>query len=151
MKKIFLLVLCVLCLTACSSNTKKVAKNVNDFETLALTKGFTVVKDNKDYDGVPYITEYSKITYGESTVEMIVYSDSDMADTVQQSHIESFAVYKSTGAPINKNIGKNHYHYSLISNNMYMLSTRIENTLIFCKISINDKDLVLGLVTELGY
>ncbi len=151
MKKIFLLIICGLCLTACVTNVSKEAKNVSDFEASAVANGFEVVKNNVDYEGVPYISEYSKVTYGESEVQMIVYSDSEMADEVQQSHIESFMVYKSTGAPVNKESGKNYYHYSLISNNMYMLSARVENTLIFCKINVKDKALVENIINELGY
>ena len=151
MKKIFLLLVLVLFITGCSSNVTKPAKNVNDFETAAENKGFTVEKDCKDYDGVSYIYEYGKIMTGESKVEMIVYSDSEKADAVQKTHIESFDLLKSTGAQAKKEKGKNFYHYSLISNNKYMLSSRIDSTLIFCKVDLADKDLIESLITELGY
>lgn len=151
MKKIFLLIVCVLFITACSSNVTKVAKNVNDFETIALKKGFTVDEENRDYDGVSYIYEHGKIMHGESYVEMIVYSDSEKAEAVQKTHIESFDLLKSTGAQAKRESGKNFYHYSLISNNRYMVSTRIDNTLIFCKVLIEEKELVESLLTELGY
>ena len=151
MKKIFLLIVCVLFITACASNVTKDAKNVNDFETTALKKGFTVDKDNRDYDGVSYIYEHGKIMHGESYVEMIVYSDSEKAEAVQKTHIESFDLLKSTGAQAKRESGKNFYHYSLISNNRYMVSTRIDNTLIFCKVLIEEKELVESLLTELGY
>ena len=151
MKKIFLLLVLVLFITGCSSGVTKPVKNVNDFKTAASNKGFTVDEENKDYDGVSYIYEYGKIMTGESKVEMIVYSDSEKADAVQKTHIESFDLLKSTGAQAKREKGKNFYHYSLISNNKYMLSTRIDNTLIFCKVDLVDKDLIESLITELGY
>lgn len=151
MKKIFLLVVCVLFVTACSNGVTKTAKNVNDFETAALSKGFTVDKDNNAYAGVDYIYEYGKIMHGESYVEMIVYDDSEKASKVQESHIESFDLLKSTGAQAKKESGKNFYHYSLVSNNRYMLSTRIDGTLIFCKVMLEDKELIESLINELGY
>lgn len=151
MKKIFLLLVLVLFMTGCSSDVTKPVKTVNDFETAALNKGFTVDKDNKDYDGVSYIYEYGKIMHGESKIEMIVYSDSEKADAVQKTHIESFDLLKSTGAQAKKEKGKNFYHHSMVSNNMYMISSRIDNTLIFGKIPVADKELVESLITELGY
>lgn len=151
MKKIFLLLVLVLFMTGCSSNVTKSAKNVNDLETLALSKGFTVDEENKDYDGVSYIREYSRVIHGESKVEMIVYDDSEKASKVQESHIESFDLLKSTGAQAKKESGKNFLHYSLVSNNRYMLTTRIDGTLIFCKVMVEDKELIESLIAELGY
>ena len=82
---------------------------------------------------------------------MIVYDDNEKAEKVQLSHIESFDLLKTTGAQAKKEKGNNFYHYSLISNNRYMASTRIDNTLIFCKVMVEDKELVESLINELGY
>lgn len=153
MKKILLIILCVLFMTGCGSvsNVTKTAKSIEDFEAVAKDKGFTVTENDKTYVGVTYILGHGKITHGESTVEMIVYDDNEKAEKVQLSHIESFDLLKTTGAQAKKEKGNNFYHYSLISNNRYMASTRIDNTLIFCKVMVEDKELVESLINELGY
>ena len=43
------------------------------------------------------------------------------------------------------------FYVMIISNNKYMASTRIDNTLIFCKVMVEDKELVESLINELGY
>ena len=148
MKKILLIIL-VLFMTGCGS--VKTATNVNNFENVALSKGFSTYKGSSEYDNVSYITEFSKVTLDDVVIEMVVYSDSEYADKVQQAHIEEFNLRKSTGAQIIKNKGNNYYHYSLVSNNRYMLSTRVDNTLIFCRVMLEDKNLVDSIIEELGY
>ena len=158
MKKILLIIL-VLFMTGCTS--VKTATNVNNFETVALNKGFSTYKGSSEYDSISYISEYkewitkkieySRVTLDDAVIEMIVYTDSESADKVQQAHIEEFNLRKSTGAQIVKVKGKNYYHYSLVSNNRYMLSTRVDNTLIFCRVMLEDKNLVDSIIEELGY
>ena len=47
--------------------------------------------------------------------------------------------------------GKNYYRYELVSNGYYMINTRVDNTLIFCKVMLNDKETVDEILDELGY
>ena len=148
MKKILLIIL-ILFMTGCGS--VKTATNVNNFENVALSKGFSTYKGSSSYDNISYITEYSTVSFGDTVIEMIVYDNSKNADKVQASHIESFNLLKNTGAQVIKEKGKNYYHYSLISNGRYMLSTRVDNTLIFCKVMLEHKDLVDSIIDELGY
>lgn len=149
MKKILLIIL-VLFMTGCTSNTVKTTKNISDFENIVLTKGLSINEQYSGYNGISYITDHSYVVLGDA-FEMLVYSDVETADKVQQKHIESFNLLKSTGAQVIKNKGKNYYHYSLISNGRYMVSTRIDNTLIFAKVLLEDKALVDSILNELGY
>jgi len=148
MKKLLLIIL-VLFLTGC--NSVKTATNVNNFENAALVRGFSIHKGSSEYDNISYITEYSRVSFGDTVIEMIVYDNSKNADKVHASHIESFNLLKNTGAQVIKEKGKNYYHYSLISNGRYMLSTRVDNTLIFCKVMLEDKEIVDSIIEELGY
>ena len=148
MKKILLIIL-VLFMTGCTM--VKTATNVNNFENVASNKGFSINNRSSEYDSVSYIKEYSKATLDDTVIEMVVYSDSESAAKVQQSHIKDFSLRKSTGAQIISQKGKNYYHYSLVSNNRYMLSTRVDNTLIFCQVMLEDKELVDNIIKELGY
>ena len=141
----------VLFMTGCASNEVKTVTSVNDFENAAMNIGFAVYKGSSEYDTISYINEYSKVTLDDIVIEMIVYADSESANKVQKSHIESFNLLKSTGAQEIKEKGKNYYHYSLVSNNRYMLSTRVDNTLIFVKVMLEDKEIVDGIIEKLGY
>ena len=86
---------------------------------------------------MPLVTRKAKLN--DIEIEMIVYSDSKSADTVLESHIESFNLLKSTAAHEKDIKGDNYHKYFLVSNRMYMISSRVENTLIFCKGKIKKK------------
>ena len=84
-------------------------------------------------------------------IEMIVYDNADDAEKVLEEHIKSFNLLKSTGAAEKKQTGDNYHKYFLISNNYYMVSSRIDNTLIFCKTLVTNKESVDKVLDELGY
>ena len=65
--------------------------------------------------------------------------------------LDSFNLLKSTGASEKKDKGDNYYKYFLISNNYYMVSSRVDNTLIFCKTLLTNKEEVDKVLDELGY
>lgn len=155
MKKISLFLLIISCLifTGCGNNVKtKEIKSIENFNQVALNNGF-IVNDNKEnYAEYDYIIKASIATFGSDiTIEMIEYDNVESTNKVQQSQINNFALLKSTGAK-EKNIkGDNYHKHYLISNNHYMVSTRVENTLIFCKTLLINKDKVDTILDELGY
>jgi hypothetical protein len=58
---------------------------------------------------------------------------------------------KSTGAIIKKDSGKNYYKYTMISNGYYLVTSRVDNTLIFTKTLLKNKDLVDSVLEEIKY
>lgn len=152
-KNLIICLLFVMCLfvTGCGADKVKTAVTLDDFSTVLLSKGFTVVDNMDAYSNVDYILEAKKAIYDDIEMEMIKYTDSDTANKVQENHIESFDLLKSTGAHAKKDKGSNYYSYALVSNNRYMVTTRIDNTLIFCKVMIEDKETVEQILEELGY
>ena len=151
MKKIFLFLVLILFVSGCASNEVKYATDVNNFESVVLKNGFSISKKDDAYYGIDYIIDHTMVTRDDIIIEMIVYSDNENADSVQKKHIENFDLLKSTGAQAVKEKGKNYYHYSLISNGRYMLSTRVDNTLIFCKVLLKDKKIIDSIIQEIGY
>ncbi|MBQ8219568.1 MAG: hypothetical protein IJZ79_07435 [Bacilli bacterium] len=155
MKKINLLLLIIsfLFFTGCGNNVKsKEIKSIDNFNQVAINNGFQV-KDNKEsYIEQDYIIKASIATYGtDITIEMIEYDNIENTIKVQDGQIDSFVLLKSTGAS-EKNIkGDNYRKHYLISNNHYMVSSRVENTLIFCKTLLINKDKVDAILDELGY
>ena len=152
-KNLIICLLFIMCLfiTGCGEDKIKTAATVDDFSNVLVSKGFTVVDNMNAYSGVDYILEAKKAVYDDIEMEMIKYTDSDTANKVQENHIESFDLLKSTGAHAKKDKGSNYYSYALVSNNRYMVTTRIDNTLIFCKVMVEDKEFVEEILESLGY
>ena len=155
MKKInlFLLIISILLFTGCGNDIKnKEIKSIENFNQVAINNGFNVNDNKENYTEYNYIIKASIATFGSDiTIEMIEYDNKENAIKVQQSQINNFALLKSTGAK-EKNIkGDNYHKHYLISNNHYMVSTRVENTLIFCKTLLINKDKVDNILDELEY
>lgn len=153
MKKIGICFLVIICLfiSGCGEPKIKEVATLDEFNTVLVNNGFVVNNNIKTYSNTSYILEAEKAAYGDIEIEMIKYSDNESAEKVLEGHIESFNLLKSTGAT-EKNINGDNYHkYFLISNNRYMISVRVENTLVFCKTLITNKEVVDKILNELGY
>jgi len=153
MKKlgIFLLVGIFLFVTGCSSNKSKVVVDLENFASITSNGSFSVVDMSGDYSDVSYIVGVREAKLDGIKIEMFEYTDVDSAKKVHEEHIDSFNLVKATGAYEIKDKGKNYYHYELVSNGYYMISTRVENTVIFCKTLLTNKDKVEEIFIELGY
>ena len=102
----------------------------------------------KNYD---YITDARLATLDDIEVEMIQYTDSESAEKVLKGHIDSFNLLKSSGAAEKNTKGDNYHKYFLVSNNRYMVSIKVEDTVVFCKTMLTNKDKVDELFEKLGY
>lgn len=153
MKKLFCILIMVLCLliTGCGNDKTRTVKTLDDFGNSATNEGFSVKDNMISYVNVDYILESRVATYDDIEIEMIKYSNSDYAMQVQEQQIESFNLLKSTGAFVEKEKGSNYYEYVLVSNNRYMVSTRIDDTLIFSKVMLTDREIVEKIIDSLGY
>ncbi len=152
MKKIGLLFLGLFCLvlTGCGGETKEV-KSLSDFETAGANSGYTVSDNSNEYSGVTYITGSRKAVIDELEVEMVAYDTEANAKKAQDNHIKAFKTVKSSGATGESKKGKNFYSFSLISNGFYMVSARVDNTLVFTKTDLGNKDKVITLLDSLDY
>ena len=149
--KFCLLIIICLVITGCSSNETRSAISLKDFNNTAEFNAFTVENNMKAYASVDYILEASLATYDDITIEMIVYIDSEHASLVQEQHIESFNLVKSTGAHEIRDEGQNYYRYGLISNGYFMISVQVDNTVIFCKTFLDNKEMIDNIYNKLGY
>lgn len=153
MKKIILFIISISCLflTSCKSNITKDIATIEKFNEAATNNGL-IVRDNKaSYLNVEYVKEASIAEFENITIEMIIYDNEENTNLVQENHIKNFNMLKSTGASEIKDKGNNYYKYSLISNGYYMISSRVENTLIFSKTTLENKDKVIAILEKLGY
>lgn len=151
-KKLLLLGLFVcLLLTGCGGGGTKEAKTLDDFNKASTNNGFTVVDNKVAYENVSYITGAMKASISGVDIEMIVYDSADTANKVLEEQINNFILLKSTGASEKKTTGDNYKKYFLISNNYYMVTSRIDNTLVFSKTLLVNKEDVDKVLNELGY
>ena len=153
MKKNYLIIFAVILFTLCGcSNKSKEVKGIDEFNEISVNNDFKVVDNMNSYENINYI-DYATLAVidDDSNLEMVIYESVDYAKEVQENQIENFASRKSTGATEKKDKGKNYYKYSLISNNRYMVSSRVENTLIFCNTSLSNKSNVDAILEELEY
>lgn len=149
-KNLLLLILCCLFVSGCGNKVKEV-KDFTDFEQVTINNGFTVSDNMNSYNGVTYI-EGSKLAIVDGvSVEMVIYDSVDNAKKAQDMQIDSFNNLKNTGASLDRESGKNYYKYSLISNGYYMVSSRIDNTLVFSKVVLEDKDKIEDILEDMGY
>ncbi len=152
MKKLsLLLVIFVFVLTACGSEKTKESNNLENFMSVAGGYGYAVSDNLNGYKNVNYITGASMATFGDTELEMIIYDSEENAITVQNSQIDNFLKLKSTGESIHKDKGDNYYKYVMISNGYYMVSSRIDNTLIFTKTPLENKESVENVLNAMGY
>ena len=151
MKKLSICLIIIMCfvITGCSGSKEKEVVSLEDFGTVTTDKGYVVFL--QDYSSVSYINEARLAKIEGIEIEMINYTDAKYAKKVQDEQIEAFNLTKTTAAWENKDKGKNYYRYELVSNGYYMINTRVDNTLIFCKTLLENKDKVLEVFNELGY
>jgi len=147
--KIFLIVFVLLFFTGCGSNVKEV-HNLDNFKNVVAEKEL-VVSDNMVNYTADYIKEAMVGIYDDLSIEMVIYDNDDNASNVQDSQIKSFMNMKSTNSVINKEKGKNYYKVTMITNGYYLVSSRIENTLIFTKTLLKNKDTVDYILDKLNY
>ena len=153
MKKLFIYFLIFGCLliTGCGEEKSKVAVTTDEFDNICTDNGFTVNDNTLLYEDYDYIIDSSLADLDNIQIEMIQYTDSESAEKVLESHIESFNLLKSSGAAEKNYKGDNYHKYFLVSNNRYMISVRVDDTLIFCKTMLTNKEKVDKVFEELGY
>jgi len=149
MKKIFLICFILLFICGCGSSVRNVG-NTNQFEN-SVIKNELIVEDNMHNYTANYIKEAILGTKDDITIEMVVYDNLDNATQVQNSQIDTFMKMKSTGSAIKKEKGNNYYKFTMVSNGYYLVSSRIENTLIFTQTLLKNKDKVDSILNEMGY
>lgn len=147
--KIVLMVMIVFLITGCASKVKDV-KSIDNFKNSAEEKDL-IASDNIENYTADYINEAMIATRDDLEIEMIVYDNDENASKIQESHIKAFMNMKSTGSIIKKNKGKNYYKFTMISNGYYLVTSRIDNTLVFTKTLLKNKYIVDSILDKMEY
>lgn len=153
MKKISILFILLTCLftTACGKKESKEIGSLSNFENISINNGFTVKDNMGAYQNINYIIGSMVATKDDITIEMVIYDTTDNAIKAQDNQIKTFSNFKSAGSTTKKDKGENYYKYVFISNGYYMISSRIDNTLIFSKVLLTNKETVENIFTNMNY
>ncbi len=155
MKKFKFIFLCFICLllVGCGSNETKEIGSLETFQNVCINNGLTYTDMLSEYQAqkADYITGAIRCTLDDLTIEMVIYDTEENAGKAQKQHISSFMTLKGTAATAHNEKGKNYKLFNMISNNYYMVSNRIENTLIFTKAPLANKDKVDAIMTAMNY
>ena len=155
MKKISLWILCFVCLllAGCTSNESKEVGTLEKFQSNCVNNGIEYADLLSQYQSqkADYITGAIRCSSDDLTIEMVTYDSEESADKAQKQHIASFMAMKSTAATAKKDKGKNYYKFTMISNGYFMVTSRIENTLIFSKTPLANKEKVEAILTDMNY
>ena len=147
--KIVLIMFCFLFIVGCGDSVKEVG-SLDKFQEVA-SENELIVEDNMANYTADYIKEAMVALNDDLSIEMIVYTDEDNASNVQDSHINTQMNMKSTSGVTKKFNGNNYYKFTMISNGYYLVSNRIDNTLIFTKTLLKNKDTVDNILEAMGY
>ena len=150
MKKAIILIMCLF-LVGCTSKEEKTVKTINDFTTVCSNVGLATADRMNMYKNDNYIKEAMQCVADNLEIEMVVYDNMESAKDVQEKQIENFNLLKSTNSISNKDKGKNYYRYEMVGNGYYMYSLQVDNTLIFTKTLLANKDKVTSVLEGLGY
>ena len=152
MKKVLLFfvgVLMLFTLTGCS----KTSLTTENVKSIASNRGLGVVDVKSQFEGSTQIIEANVIQDGTLAwqVEFYVLDNVDNAISMFNTNVVKFEQYE-TGANAKVTVsGKNYDTYSLTTTDRYRYLSRVDNTLLYADVDINQKDNVKAFVEELGY
>ena len=153
MKKLSLLlvVICCFILTGCGNNEIKEVSTVDNFTTVTTKYGLASVNVLNNYKESTYITDSVRATLNDMTIEMVIYDSEENAIKAQDNQISQFKNVKSVNSTSTKEKGKNYYKYIMVSNGYYMVTSRIDNTLIFSKTLLTNQSTIENILNDMGY
>ena len=153
MKKfgICLVLVMFLFMSGCKSSESKIVTSLDNFESVLKNEGFEVYNKTDSFKSIGYINGSMRATLDAVVIEMFEYTDSDTAKKILSEHVESFNLLKSTGAHEIKEEGQNYQRYGLVSNGYFMISVQVDNTVIFCKTFLDNKEMIDNIYNKLGY
>ena len=158
MRKGKVLLLGVICLLLVGCGTKSKNKEeskettlINNFEEVS-TKNEFIFLDNKGaYPDDKEVVDAKKAILDDVVVEMVIYKDNKSAEKAQDKQIKDYKEEANESAKENKKEGKNSYKYILEYDDFYIVSSRIDNTVVFCRTVNQNKKKVDAILKELKY
>ena len=151
-KIISISLICMLLLLSLTGCTKKTAITTENFKSIAQSHNYSITNAKSQYSAYNYITEATIAGINNQwQVEFFVLESEADAKSMFETNKTIFQNSKgSVSTEKSTNLG-NHSLYSLTSNGFYMYLSRIDNTLLYVKVSETYKDTIKDFIKELKY
>lgn len=145
-------VVCFLMLFALTGCGNKTAITTSEFKSKTERLGYTNVDVTSQYASYGYIKE---ATVAQSPngfqVEFYVLDDDGNATSMFNTNKGTFETYKGNSSSESSSSMGNYSSYTLNSSGYYMHLCRVDNTLLYIKVTDTYKDSIKSLIKELGY
>ena len=141
-----ILVLVLLC--SCSSKTAKTAQEFTDF---AEDNGFTVSDVTEETETNGLVKTILLANCEDYQLEFLVLNDADTAESVFYGNVENFdseAALKTSTKQVDTS---NYNYYEFVSDDMFCVVSRVEDTMLLCVADKEFKDDILEDIKQLGY
>ncbi len=137
------------------NNKDKQAISASEFKTLMEQKGYSILDATdqfKSYEKIKQVYVAMSTDYSYK-IEFYEVEDDAYATSFYNTNRYTFRTSKSDSDEETENNGEieNYSKYTLTSDTNYKLVTRINNTIIYADVNIDDKDNVENVLKELGY
>lgn len=145
--KVLLFSMMVFCLTGCG---EKEFLNSETFETTIKEKSYFTYDATENHEGVSkgMVAMSPDMMY---QLEYYETADETSAVSLYDKIYQSATSTKASGDADTTEEDANYKKYTLTTANSYIVISRIENTIIYVNSSVDQKDNVNNVLTELGY
>ena len=152
-KKIVLGVICVLLIFMATGCGNKTVMSSNDFKTNMENKGYVVEDATSQFEAYGYVSQvYVAINSGFTyQIEFYELSDTDRAVNFFNNNQSIFEDSKGSVSSETSVAMGNYSKYTLTTNGMYKVLSRIENTVIYVNVDEEYKEDVQTILEEFGY
>lgn len=153
MKKIIIVLICILSIFQVTGCAKKEAISADNFDKIA-EENSLIITDAKDQ--FPDNPELEDARIASSIagwqIEFFIFDDEEHAKNVYTKNKNDFDTNKDKDkSAFNETNTSNYSSYTLNSNGNYMHICRINNTVLYLNVPESNKDEVKKIVKELGY
>lgn len=134
-------------------NKEKEAITANEFSTIMQSKGYTIIDAKEQFDSYDYIENAYIATLSSSDYQIEFYemSNNDYAVSFYNNNKSIFESSKGNASGETSVSMANYSKYTLSTNGMYKVLSRINNTVIYMNVDSEYKDTVKSILDELGY
>lgn len=151
-RNIFFVVIGFLILLSLTGCGKKTAITTADFKSITESHSYTTVDVTSQYASYGNINEATVAQSPDGfQVEFYVLDDEGNATSMFNTNKSDFESYKGNYSSESSSSMSNYSSYTLTSSGYYMHLCRVDNTLLYVKVSDTYKDSVKDLINELGY
>lgn len=151
-KKIIMLSVLFLSLLFITGCGNKTMIDTNEFKNKTNENGYTYTDVTSQFKDSVFIKEASIAGSIDGwQIEFYTLEDQNYASSMFEKNKLEFDNERGASSIKTSSSGKNYDRYSLTTSDLYMYLSRIDNTLIYVKENVKNKDAISEFIKDLGY